>query len=153
MYESNESKIDIEDYGGVHTACVLLKMYFRELPEPIFPKEMYDLIKQMGTQKLDSDKIRFIKTRIFPVFSTPVYILVKKIFRLLSRVYEKSTVNKMTSVNIGIVWTPNLVRSDDAVADFSMCSMTGGSAGTIVKLCIECYDNLFLNVDSPLGMQ
>lgn len=143
MYETKQTKIDIDTYGGVHIACVLLKMYFRELPTPIFPRDTYPLLRKLADSKTDTDKITFIKTRILPTFSTPVFMLVKAVFRLLNKVHMNSGVNKMTSINLGIVWTPNLVKSDDAVADFAMCAMSGGAAGTVVRLCIERFDEMF----------
>ncbi|KAI9350869.1 divergent CRAL/TRIO domain-containing protein [Obelidium mucronatum] len=35
-YNLNEPNLNMEDYGGVHTACGLLKTFFRELPTPVF---------------------------------------------------------------------------------------------------------------------
>ena len=50
-YERNEANINFDDYGGVHVACVLLKMFFRELPVALFSKDMYPIFKAMEGNK------------------------------------------------------------------------------------------------------
>ena len=67
-----------------------------------------------------------------------VQMLLAQVFHLLWEVHSKHSVNKMNSYNLAIVWTPNLVRSDDTVQDFAMCGVGGGGTlGTVIKLCID----------------
>jgi Rho GTPase-activating protein 1 len=46
-YDRNQPKIDLEDAGGIHLACVLMKLFFRELPRPMFEKTMYEELRKV----------------------------------------------------------------------------------------------------------
>lgn len=39
--------VDYDANGGVHTACCVLKMWFRELPDPIFPSSIYSSLSEI----------------------------------------------------------------------------------------------------------
>jgi Rho GTPase-activating protein 1 len=54
-YEKNVPNVKFETLGGVHTACVLLKLFFRELSEPIFPIDLYDIVKGMDGNDSNSN--------------------------------------------------------------------------------------------------
>ena len=95
----------------------------------------------MAVCKSDPERLIYIKTRIFPLLTKPAFLLLTRLFQLLHTVQSHASINKMTSHNLAIVWTPNLVKSDDVVTDFTMCNLTGGTVGTLVRLCIDAQDN------------
>ena len=39
--------IDIDAIGGIHSACSILKQYFRELPDTIFPEALHNSITEL----------------------------------------------------------------------------------------------------------
>ncbi|ORX94581.1 RhoGAP-domain-containing protein [Basidiobolus meristosporus CBS 931.73] len=136
------NRLDLNEYG-IHVAAVLLKMFFRELPTPVFPAEIYDIVREMQSCSNDTESIRYIRNNIFPTFSKPMLILLAQIFRLMNDVSTKSSINLMTPYNLAVVWSPNLVRSGNPMVDVMMCTVGSGTVGSVVRLCIEYVDALF----------
>ncbi|KAJ3287408.1 hypothetical protein HK104_008629 [Borealophlyctis nickersoniae] len=144
-YDRNDPDIDLATLGGVHVACVLLKMFFRDLPEPLFPASMYDIIRGIEARPTPLDQASYAKTTIFPLLSKPANMLIKSLFSFLHQVHTHSVRNLMNAHNLCIVWAPNLVRSDNPAVDFTMCAAGpgGGGVGTLVKVAIEYWDTAF----------
>ena len=46
-YDSGKSGLDLNEYGGIHVACSLLKSFVRDLPKPVFPSTLYPLIDRL----------------------------------------------------------------------------------------------------------
>ena len=93
--------------------------------------------------KTNVQKVTYIKERLISMLPRHEIELLKGIFELLKIVNENSSVNKMNASNLAIVWSPNLVRSDDTAADFAMCSIGDASVNTVVQICIENYASIF----------
>ncbi|KAJ3231438.1 hypothetical protein HDU81_003745 [Chytriomyces hyalinus] len=60
----------------------------------------------------------------------------------------------MHSGNLAIVWAPNFVKSANPMVDLGMCAVgtSGGGVGTLVKICIERWEEVFeAEMDGSLG--
>ncbi len=93
---------------SVHDVAGLLKMYFREQPEPVVPLSSYVALLDAGSKPMDE----FVpaaanEVRKFPPLNVDCLRL---LFAFLYRVTMLSEHNKMTSENLGIVFAPNLLR-------------------------------------------
>ncbi|KAJ3020687.1 UNVERIFIED_CONTAM: hypothetical protein HDU68_010062 [Siphonaria sp. JEL0065] len=151
-YNSNEISIDFDEYGGVHTACGLLKSFFRDLPTPIFEASMYDtirMIQQFSSSSTPTQKA-FTKTALLPILPVPTYLLLRSLFHLLHTIHSCQQKTLMHSGNLAIVWAPNFVKSVNPMVDLGMCAVgtSGGGIGTLVKICIEEWDDMFGDVVS-----
>nr|KAJ3419397.1 hypothetical protein HK105_007000 [Polyrhizophydium stewartii] len=139
----NEGKQpDFDALGGVHVACALLKLWFRELPEPLIPASLYPTVREV---EKSPSKVDFIRMRLLPSLSIPTQLVMYELFSLLHDVVAHQATNLMTAVNLTIVWSPNFVKSDNAVLDIGMCAIgvQGAGIGTIVKTCVEEFDAIF----------
>lgn len=72
--------VTLSEYGP-HLAAVLLKLYLRSLPEPLFTHNLYPLIRKISDQS--SANILFIRNVLLPRLSRPVVILLSNICSLL----------------------------------------------------------------------
>ncbi|KAI8821089.1 Rho GTPase activation protein [Fimicolochytrium jonesii] len=144
-YQTAESTYDLQASGDVHLACVLLKTFFRDLPNPVFSAAMYDTIRGIQSLPTDSARLSYTKNTILPLLPRPTYLLLEATFALLHDIHANSSTNLMTSTNLTIVWAPNLVRSDNPIADFSMGAMgaQSGGAGNVIRICIERFEEVF----------
>ncbi|KAI9344825.1 divergent CRAL/TRIO domain-containing protein [Zopfochytrium polystomum] len=151
-YDRNSPQIDLSSHGGTQLAAVLLKTFFKELPNPVFDASKYEVIQAIQGFSDSNAQVEYAKVTLLPLLQRPMYLLVRHVFKLLAEVYEYREVNLMTSHNLAIVWAPNMVRSSDPVRDFNMCVVGGvgegdggasGGVGTFVKLCIENWDRVF----------
>ncbi|KAK1788502.1 hypothetical protein P4O66_016924 [Electrophorus voltai] len=103
----------------VHTVASLLKLYLRELPEPVIPFCKYDEFLAC-TKTLSKEQDTGMKELRRQVESLPLvnYNLLKYICRFLDEVQSYSGVNKMSVQNLATVFGPNILRPrvEDPVA-------------------------------------
>ncbi|KAG0206781.1 hypothetical protein BGX28_001854 [Mortierella sp. GBA30] len=151
--------VNLSEYD-IHISAVLLKLFLRELPDPIFPANIYDLLQQQhkkrdGEEGLNRPKtvVEFIKTEIINQVTHNNLILMMEIFNLLKMVGDRHESNKMTAHNLALVMTPNMVRHEDVMQEIAMSTvgdrerdsaMDGTlTLGTVVKIMIENYEEVF----------
>lgn len=120
------------DEWGPHTNAALIKLYYRSLPEPIFPAECYDTLMSFtpataASAADDSDggddhiftKVKHLllesEKDLLPPASRA--LLLKHLLPLLALVSQYAPINKMTPKNLAVCIAPSLIRSDDMVAD------------------------------------
>ncbi|KAJ7986806.1 hypothetical protein DPEC_G00332200 [Dallia pectoralis] len=103
----------------VHTVASLLKLYLRELPEPVVPFSKFDEFLSC-TKLLCKDKESGMKELKRQVECLPQvnYNLLQYICRFLDEVQSYSGVNKMSVQNLATVFGPNILRPkvEDPVA-------------------------------------
>ncbi|XP_034041072.1 rho GTPase-activating protein 22 isoform X2 [Thalassophryne amazonica] len=95
----------------VHTVASLLKLYIRELPEPVIPFSKYTQFLSCA-QLLTKDKEMGIMELGKQVKALPQvnYNLLKYICRFLDEVQSHSNENKMSVQNLATVFGPNILR-------------------------------------------
>ncbi|XP_067395047.1 rho GTPase-activating protein 22 [Emydura macquarii macquarii] len=95
----------------VHTVASLLKLYLRELPEPVIPFAKYEDFLSCG-QLLSKDKGEGTKELAKQVKTLPQanYNLLKYICKFLDEVQSHSSMNKMSVQNLATVFGPNILR-------------------------------------------
>ncbi|XP_041666840.1 rho GTPase-activating protein 24 isoform X2 [Cheilinus undulatus] len=103
----------------VHTVASLLKLYLRELPEPVIPFHKYDDFLACAKLLSKDDETGMKELRRLVDCLPPVnYNLLKYICRFLDEVQSYSGVNKMSVQNLATVFGPNILRPkvEDPVA-------------------------------------
>ncbi|CAM9195217.1 unnamed protein product [Ectocarpus sp. 6 AP-2014] len=127
-----------ERIHDVHEVATLLKMYFRELPEPVVPTAFYYPMLEASVKDLTEfvETVRVLVAQLPEINRTCVRLL----FAFLLRVSLLSAENLMTTENLGIVFAPNLLRAPNAtemnVMDLQACI-------NLVKRIIECAKEIF----------
>ncbi|XP_069711484.1 rho GTPase-activating protein 24 isoform X4 [Phaenicophaeus curvirostris] len=104
-------KPSFDSSTDVHTVASLLKLYLRELPEPVIPYAKYEDFlscakmlskeEELGLQELGK------QVKSLPVVN---YNLLKYICRFLDEVQSYSGINKMSVQNLATVFGPNILR-------------------------------------------
>ncbi|KAJ3127859.1 hypothetical protein HK098_005635 [Nowakowskiella sp. JEL0407] len=166
FYENNV-KVDLNEYweyDDVHLWCTLMKVYVRELPGAVFGSEMVKVVSLIAVKPNLKSKITYIKTQILPRLSTLHTLLLREIFDLLHKISVNSNINLMTSTNLALIWATNLLKSgnDNPLVDVQICTFVEpgsvkdmtvkdiecgkwvGGGGTVVKLMIEYFKEIFL---------
>uniref|UniRef100_A0A8C9VDK6 BCR activator of RhoGEF and GTPase n=1 Tax=Scleropages formosus TaxID=113540 RepID=A0A8C9VDK6_SCLFO len=100
------SEMDVNAIAGT------LKLYFRELPEPLFTDELYS---NFAVAVALSDSVAKESCMLNLLLSLPEPNLVTFLFLLdhLKRVAEKESVNKMSLHNLATVFGPTLLRPSE----------------------------------------
>lgn len=111
----NKGETPSYDTYGPHVAAVLLKMFLRELPEPLLPPASYEALDALdGIKDLSPAQVKpYLQHGAF----TPHHrLLLRHLLRLLRDVSAASAENLMTTENLAIVFAPNLHRCSDGPA-------------------------------------
>ncbi|NXQ27627.1 RHG24 protein, partial [Alaudala cheleensis] len=104
-------KPSFDSNTDVHTVASLLKLYLRELPEPVVPYAKYEDFLSCA-KMLSKEEEAGLKELVKQVKSLPAvnYNLLKYICRFLDEVQSYSGVNKMSVQNLATVFGPNILR-------------------------------------------
>ncbi|KAM9451438.1 rho GTPase-activating protein 24 isoform 2-T2 [Clarias gariepinus] len=99
------------DNTDVHTVASLLKLYLRELPEPLVPFSRYQEFLICG-KKITSDREQGLIELRDLLHELPVanFKLLKYICQFLNEVQSFSSTNKMSIQNLATVFGPNILR-------------------------------------------
>ncbi|XP_024913676.1 rho GTPase-activating protein 22 isoform X2 [Cynoglossus semilaevis] len=103
----------------VHTVASLLKLYLRELPEPVIPFSKYEdfLTCAQLLAKDEEEGVQELGKQV-NVLPLPNYNLLKYICKFLDEVQSHCNENKMSVQNLATVFGPNILRPkmEDPVA-------------------------------------
>ncbi|NXN09917.1 RHG24 protein, partial [Indicator maculatus] len=104
-------KPSFDSTTDVHTVASLLKLYLRELPEPVVPYAKYEEFLSCA-KLLSKEEEMGLKELVKQVKSLPAanYNLLKYICRFLDEVQSYSGINKMSVQNLATVFGPNILR-------------------------------------------
>lgn len=109
-----QDRLDLDDpqWEDVHVITGALKLFFRELPEPLVPYEFFqDMVEAVKISDY-LEKMERLKLLVFNM-PTPNHDTLRHMIRHLTRVMECSDSNRMTTQNIGIVFGPTLMRPEN----------------------------------------
>lgn len=105
------SQNDFSDTEEIHSVSSLLKLYFRELPEPLIPYSMYyDFCKATELFESNSEAgMNELKSQLGKLPKANFNVL-KYISRFLYEVQSHSDENKMNCRNLGMVFGHNMLK-------------------------------------------
>uniref|UniRef100_A0A665WR82 Breakpoint cluster region protein-like n=1 Tax=Echeneis naucrates TaxID=173247 RepID=A0A665WR82_ECHNA len=121
-FDFNNKDVSVMMRGmDVNAVAGTLKLYFRELPEPLFTDELY--LNFAGGIAL-SDSVAKESCMVNLLLSLPEPNLVTFLFLLehLKRVAENESINKMSLYNLATVFGPTLLRPSDKDSKISYSS-------------------------------
>uniref|UniRef100_A0A671SA39 Rho-GAP domain-containing protein n=1 Tax=Sinocyclocheilus anshuiensis TaxID=1608454 RepID=A0A671SA39_9TELE len=129
-------RLDLDDpqWEDIHVITGALKLFFRELPEPLVPYGFFhDVVETVNTIK---DSLKLL------VVSMPPHNLhtLRHMIRHLRRVMERSDSNRMTTQNIGIVFGPTLMRPENESGNMAINMVYQNQA---VELLLSEYQRIF----------
>ncbi|CAB4027764.1 rho GTPase-activating 8-like isoform X2 [Paramuricea clavata] len=121
-----------------HVAAVLLKKFLRELPEPLLTFQLYDDIMRIHALP-DEEKVDEVVRVLKSALPRQNYIVLKYLMEFLVQVMNNAHLNKMNATNLAIVFGPNLIWTESAVASLSAM----GPINSIAKIIIENVPSIF----------
>ncbi|XP_037345101.2 rho GTPase-activating protein 15 [Pungitius pungitius] len=100
--------LDHSQWEDIHVVTGALKLFFRELPEPLFPFRFFTPFVETVKIKESKLKIQAVK-KLIQELPKPNRDTMKLLFSHLHRVLEFSKKNLMSTQGIGIVFGPTLM--------------------------------------------
>ncbi|XP_052811277.1 rho GTPase-activating protein 12-like isoform X3 [Mya arenaria] len=133
-------RYDLEDEKwDVHMLCGTLKLFFRELKDPLFTYALFEkFLKSFLTEKA-SDRLKLIKSTMEEMHSKH-YETVKVLFKHLCNVMDLQRENKMAAHQLAIVFGPTLIWPETSTMNLAT-SMVYQSQ--IVEFVLLEYKNIF----------
>ncbi|KAL6716334.1 Rho GTPase activating protein [Lecanora helva] len=98
---------DDEPYYDVHAIASLLKLYLRELPEPVLTKNLHFQFLNVLEYPDKSTKITAFNALVHQL-PKPNFTLLRALSSFLITVVSNYEINKMSIRNVGIVFSPTL---------------------------------------------
>ncbi|XP_054716887.1 unconventional myosin-IXAb-like [Uloborus diversus] len=128
----------LETEGDVPSAAALLKLFLRELPDPIIPLAMHC---QFLEAVKDKDRAESIPSLSELVEKLPAinYNILSYLSCFLKQVSEMEEQNRMSASSLGIVFGPNLFRVTEDFVGLKEQSLTN----QIVTYFITDYEDIF----------
>lgn len=131
---------DLDRFNDLSAVTSVLKNYFRELPNPLLTFDLYDdFINAVGSKQEPPAKAIHM-AKLVSMLPRQHYCTLKNLILHLHRVQEGSAENRMTARNLGVVFGPTLMRSNDPTQEFAHM---GGKAMTIeyfIDHALELFD-------------
>ncbi|KAL4712182.1 hypothetical protein ACJJTC_011043, partial [Scirpophaga incertulas] len=115
-----------------HAVPSLLKMYFRELPNPLCTYQLYESFVQAVQQPDEASKLKAVRDTVVKL-PPPHYRTMAYLMRHLRRVSLLGSITGMTARNMAIVWAPNLLRGPMQHA------LQGVAVQAVVTEFLICY--------------
>lgn len=136
-----EEKIHLGEapFDDVHALTGSLKLYFRELPEPLIPYDFFsgfvEAIKQ-STRKSKLTAMRSLAVQMPKVNGETLKLLLRHLRKLM----VQSEANRMNAQNLAIVWGPNLMwpRHDSGDIALNMVHQN-----QIIEFLLLEFDHVF----------
>ncbi|KAK2566202.1 Protein FAM13A [Acropora cervicornis] len=134
-----DGEADLEQVGDVMAVAGLLKLFLRELPEPLIPQNMTaDFIEIHKAHKNNHSGLMEMKSLIEKLPASS-YQLLKYLCKFLVRVSMNEENNKMSCNALAIVFGPNVFRCKDDIEGLH----EQGQTNAIVCKFIQEFDTLF----------
>ncbi|XP_068029162.1 rho GTPase-activating protein 12 isoform X4 [Anomalospiza imberbis] len=117
---NHDEKLDLNDskWEDIHVITGALKMFFRELPEPLFTynhfNDFVNAIKQEPRQRVAAVK------DLIKQLPKPNQDTMQVLFRHLKRVVENGEKNRMTYQSIAIVFGPTLLKPEKETGNIAV---------------------------------
>ncbi|XP_037958506.1 GTPase-activating protein CdGAPr isoform X2 [Teleopsis dalmanni] len=130
----------------IHAVSSLLKMYFRELPNPLCTYQLYDnFVEAIQAKSESNERLRLMKETVLKL-PPPHYRTLKYLSEHLNKISQHAARTGMTDKNLAIVWAPNLLRSP-ALESGGVAALRGVGVQAVVteyliRNCHHIFDAL-----------
>uniref|UniRef100_A0A8C1HDG6 Rho GTPase activating protein 12b n=1 Tax=Cyprinus carpio carpio TaxID=630221 RepID=A0A8C1HDG6_CYPCA len=138
---NHDEKVNLEDskWEDIHVTTGALKMFFRELPEPLFTYASFNDFVEAIKHSDYKQRVQSIKDLIKQL-PKPNQETMKVLFKHLKRVIDHGEVNRMTTQSVAIVFGPTLLRPEIETGNMAVHMVYQNQ---IVEQILLEYENIF----------
>ncbi|XP_051980980.1 rho GTPase-activating protein 12-like isoform X5 [Xyrauchen texanus] len=138
---NHDEKVNMDDnkWEDIHVTTGALKMFFRELPEPLFTYASFNDFVEAIKNSDYKQRVQSIKDLIKQL-PKPNHETMKVLFKHLKRVIDHGEVNRMTTQSVAIVFGPTLLRPEIETGNMAVYMVYQNQ---IVELILLEYENIF----------
>ncbi|KAF2366812.1 SH3 domain [Trinorchestia longiramus] len=99
---------DVSDASDMNSVAGVLKLYFRELREPLFPTVFFDQFMEIAQLACKQEFVSKLR-EVVVTLPRPVFVVMRYLFAFLNHLSEFSDENMMDPYNLAICFGPTLV--------------------------------------------
>ncbi|XP_036375335.1 rho GTPase-activating protein 12-like isoform X2 [Megalops cyprinoides] len=138
---NHDEKVNLEDgkWEDIHVTTGALKMFFRELPEPLFTYGSFDDFVSAIKCPDYNQRVHLIKDLIKQL-PKPNQDTMQVLFKHLRKVIDHGEVNRMTTQSVAIVFGPTLLRPETETGNMAVHMVYQNQ---IVDLILTEYEGIF----------
>uniref|UniRef100_A0A8D1HGS7 Rho GTPase-activating protein 15 n=1 Tax=Sus scrofa TaxID=9823 RepID=A0A8D1HGS7_PIG len=138
---NQEEKLNLDDsqWEDIHVVTGALKMFFRELPEPLFPYSFFERFVEAIKKQDNNTRIETVKSLVQKL-PPPNRDTMKVLFRHLTKIVAKASKNLMSTQSLGIVFGPTLLRAENETGNMAVHMVYQNQ---IVELMLSEYSKIF----------
>ncbi|XP_069818501.1 rho GTPase-activating protein 45 isoform X2 [Dendropsophus ebraccatus] len=169
-FENGKELVELSQ-ASPHDLSNVLKLYLRQLPEPLMPFRLYNGLMGLAKESLRDcetgkasrleDKGAETETEVLAMVERLKGLLqdlppenkvtLQYLIKHLCRVSEQEQINKMSPSNLGIVFGPALMRPRPTDATVSLSSLVDyPHQARIVEALIVFFDKIFQELSLPI---
>ncbi|XP_041659390.1 rho GTPase-activating protein 12-like isoform X6 [Cheilinus undulatus] len=138
---NHDEKVNLADakWEDIHVTTGALKMYFRELPEPLFTYALFhDFVSSIKLAEY-KHRVQAIKELVRQL-PKPNHDTMQALFKHLRKVIDHGEENRMTTQSVAIVFGPTLLRPETETWNMAVHMVYQNQ---IVELILLEYENIF----------
>ncbi|XP_054479041.1 rho GTPase-activating protein 12b isoform X4 [Anoplopoma fimbria] len=137
----DEKDLDLNDskWEDIHVTTGALKMFFRELPEPLFTYGSFEDFVEAIKCSDYHQRLNSIKDLIKKL-PKPNHDTMQVLFKHLRRVIDHGEANRMTTQSVAIVFGPTLLRPETETGNIAVHMVYQNQ---IVELILLEYESIF----------
>ncbi|XP_015127569.1 SLIT-ROBO Rho GTPase-activating protein 1 isoform X1 [Diachasma alloeum] len=138
-FERGEDPLaDVTDASDINSVAGVLKLYLRELREPLFPIIYFEHLMELA--QLESKQEFVIKMKeLISSLSRPVVIVMRYLFAFLNHLSEFSDENMMDPYNLAICFGPTLVPVPEDKDQVQYQNQVNELIKNIITFCEEIF--------------
>lgn len=137
----HDERLDLDDgrWEDVHVITGALKLFFRELPEPLFPFSHFRQFIAAIKLQDPAQRIRCVRDLVRSL-PAPNHDTLRLLFQHLCRVIEHGEENRMSVQSVSIVFGPTLLRPETEEASMPMTMVFQNQ---VVELILQQCSDIF----------
>ncbi|XP_072274219.1 rho GTPase-activating protein 15 [Pyxicephalus adspersus] len=138
---NQEEKLNLDDsqWEDIHVVTGALKMFFRELSEPLFPRSFFEqFVEAIRIQ--DNDLQVKTMRNLVKQLPPPNHNTMKTLFEHLRKIVINASTNLMSTQSLGIVFGPTLLRPESDTGSMAVCMVYQNQ---IVEHMITKFEDIF----------
>lgn len=137
----HDERLDLEDgrWEDVHVITGALKLFFRELPEPLFPFSHFRQFIAAIKLQDQAQRSRLVRSLVHTL-PAPNHDTMRLLFQHLCRVIEYGEQNRMSVQSVAIVFGPTLLRPETEEASMPMTMVFQNQ---VVELILQQCSDIF----------
>lgn len=137
--EQDEVDLDSQEWSDINIVTGCLKLYLRELPDPLVPFKLYRHFIEAARAPSQPQRVQLIAARVKELPRVN-YCTLKALLIHLRKVVEFGSVNKMLATNVAIVFGPTVMREEtDSLAMATLMPVQNG----IVEIMVNEFETIF----------